>query len=182
MRLNEEFFARSCLDVAPELVGKIICHRLPDGELRCLRITETEAYNGEDDTACHASKGKTARNEVLWKAPGTIYVYLCYGMHWMLNAITGREGVAEGVLIRACENYAGPGKLTKYLQIDKSLNKSSFLRSEELWIEDDGYQPDLRTDARIGINYAAPEDRERRWRFIDIASEQKKVNNNRNRK
>ena len=182
MRLNKDFFSHSCLEVAPALVGKIIFHRLPNGEILSLRITETEAYNGESDTACHAHKGKTKRNELLWREPGTVYVYLCYGMHWMLNAITGSEGVAEGVLIRACQNQNGPGKLTKYLQIDKNLNGTSFVSSDELWIEDDGYSPTLREDTRIGINYAAPEDHERRWRFIDIASEQKKINNHRNGK
>lgn len=169
-KLGAAFFARNCLKVAPELVGKLICRRLPDGEIIRLRITEAEAYNGAEDTACHASKGRTARSEMLWHAPGTVYIYLCYGMHWMLNVITGAEGDPQGVLIRACADYNGPGKLTKRLQLDKSLNGNSFIDSEELWFENDGYCPPLRTDKRVGIDYAAPVDRERQWRFIDASS------------
>ncbi len=140
---------------------------MSDGDILTLRITETEAYNGVEDTGCHASKGRTARSEMLWHRPGTIYIYLCYGMHWMLNAITGTEGEAQGVLIRACEAYPGPGRLTKYLKLDNSFNGSNFCESDTLWIVDDGYRPKIRTGKRIGIDYAAPEDRERLWRFID---------------
>ena len=168
-KLKQDFFERSCLDVAPALVGKLICRELEDGQIIRLRITETEAYNGVEDTACHASKGRTARSEMLWRAPGTVYIYLCYGIHWMLNAITGSEGDPQGVLIRACEGFPGPGRLTKQLQLDKTLNGSSFVESGALWFEDDGFRPPLRTDRRVGIEYAAPADRERRWRFIDCS-------------
>lgn len=165
-RLEKDFFARSCLAVAPELCGKVICRRLPDGGLLTLRISETEAYNGINDSACHAHKGRTARSEMLWREPGTIYVYLCYGIHWLMNVITGAEGDPQGVLIRACEGYVGPGKLTKYLLVTKELNGKSFLDSEEIWIADDGYSPEVKTDRRVGIDYARPEDRDRLWRFI----------------
>lgn len=166
-RLDEAFFDRSCLEAAPALVGKLLLHRLDDGSVLSLRITETEAYNGVADTACHASKGKTPRAELLWHRPGTIYIYLCYGMHWMLNAVTGAEGDPQAVLIRACDAAPGPGRLTKYLRLDKHLNGHSFVDSPELWIEDDGYTPRLRTDTRVGIGYASPEDQARLWRFID---------------
>lgn len=165
-RLEKGFYSRSCLQVAPELCGKIICRRLPDGELLTLRISETEAYNGVSDTACHAHRGRTARSEMLWREPGTIYIYLCYGVHWLMNVITGAEEDPQGVLIRACEGYAGPGKLTKYLQITKDLNGKSFLDSDVIWIADDGYSPEIKTDKRVGIDYALPEDRDRLWRFI----------------
>ena len=90
MKLQDrEFFRRDVLCVAPELVGRILVRRLPDGTLLRARITETEAYRGEQDTACHASRGRTRRTEVLYHDGGTIYVYLCYGMHWMLNIVTG---------------------------------------------------------------------------------------------
>ena len=75
--LGEDFFHRDCLDVAPDLVGKLIIRNTDEGEIR-LRITETEAYRGEDDTACHASKGRTPRTELLYREAGVIYVYLCY--------------------------------------------------------------------------------------------------------
>ncbi len=164
-RLRKEFFARDCLELAPELVGKILVHR-SCGELLRLRVTETEAYRGCEDTACHASKGKTARNSILWEKPGTVYVYLCYGVHWLLNVISGHEGEPQGVLIRACEGYPGPGRLTKYLRISKEQNGTSFIDSSELWFEDDGLRPEIRTDKRVGIGYASLEDQARQWRFI----------------
>ena len=119
-KLSYEFYHRPCLDVARDLVGKVLVH----GELR-LRITETEAYCGESDTACHASKGRTKRTEVMYQKAGTIYIYLCYGIHWMLNIVTGEENEPEAVLIRACEGkFGGPGKLTKALGITGSLPMS----------------------------------------------------------
>ena len=90
MKLHDrEYFRRDVLCVAPDLVGRILVRRLPDGTLLRARITETEAYRGERDTACHACHGRTKRTEVLYHDGGTIYVYLCYGMHWMLNIVTG---------------------------------------------------------------------------------------------
>ena len=84
MRLDYEFFHRPCLEVAKDLVAKVLVRNTPNGPLR-LRISETEAYCGEDDTACHAHKGRTKRTEVLYMESGTIYIYLCYGMHWLLQ-------------------------------------------------------------------------------------------------
>ena len=111
--------------VAPELVGKILVHRDVSGQELRLRISETEAYAGVDDTACHAHKGKTPRTRLLWEDAGTVYIYLCYGVHWMLNIITGEKDVPQGVLIRACEGHPGPGRLTKALGITKELNHST---------------------------------------------------------
>jgi len=164
MRLGTEFFARDCLEAAPELVGKLLVRALPDGKLLRLRITETEAYRGEEDSACHAHRGRTRRTEVLYGAPGTIYIYLCYGIHWMLNVVTGRENEAQGILIRACEGAAGPGRLTKAMSIDGSLNRSSVL-GDALWFEDDGLRAAYTCDRRVGIGYASEEDQARLWRF-----------------
>ena len=97
-KLGEEFFHRDCLEVAPDLVGKVIVSRINGEEVR-VRISETEAYRGEEDTACHAHKGRTPRTEVLYGKSGTVYVYLCYGMHWLMNVITGEEGQPQGVLL-----------------------------------------------------------------------------------
>ena len=129
MKLQDrEFFRRDVLCVAPELVGRILVRRLPDGTLLRARITETEAYRGEQDTACHASRGRTRRTEVLYHDGGTIYVYLCYGMHWMLNIVTGHADEPQAVLIRACADGAnGPGKLTRRLQIDKAFNDGDII-------------------------------------------------------
>ena len=159
-RLTEEFFRRPCDVVARDLVGKVIVHN----NIR-LRISETEVYWGQSDTACHASKGKTSRSEVLWASPGTIYVYLCYGMHWMFNLVTGQEGDPQAVLIRACLEAPGPGKLTRALGITKDYNRQSILTTPHLWIEDDGFSCQIVADTRVGIGYASPEDQARLWRF-----------------
>ena len=161
-----DFYDRDCPIVAEELVGKWLCRKLPDGEVLRLRITETEAYRGEEDTACHAHKGRTRRTEVLYGSPGTLYVYLCYGIHWLLNIVTGPAGHPQAVLIRACVGAEGPGRLTKALSIDGSFHGGSILRCDSLWVEDDGEVPDVVTERRIGISYASVEDQTRPWRFV----------------
>jgi len=148
------------MDVAKDLVGKLIVH-----ENTCLRISETEVYWGENDTACHASRGRTKRTEVLYAEAGTIYVYLCYGMHWLLNIITGDKDDPQGVLIRACVEAPGPGKLTKMLGITGEYNRLSILETEDLYIADDGFRCEILPDKRVGIGYASQEDQNRLWRF-----------------
>ena len=163
MKLERRFFARDVLEVAPELVGKLLVHKTPQGISR-LRITETEAYRGETDTACHASHGRTKRSEVLYMEPGTIYVYLCYGIHWLINIVTGRVDQPQAVLIRACETAPGPGRLTRALGIDGRFNRGDITKDPRLWIEDDGLRCSILTDTRVGIAYAAKEDQEKLWR------------------
>lgn len=170
-KLDDAFFARDCLDVAPALVGKWLVRRRPDGSESRLQITETEAYRGEEDTACHAHKGRTPRTALLYGRHGYYYVYLCYGVHWLLNVITGKEGQPQGVLIRACAGYAGPGKLTKQLGITGQQNGSLCAGNPELWLEDDGTSYRIITDTRVGIGYATPEDQAKPWRFKLAPSE-----------
>ena len=142
--------------MARDLIGKILVHKTP----------ETEAYCGEADTACHAHKGRTPRTEVFYMPAGTVYVYLCYGMHWMLNIVTGNEEDPQAVLIRACVDAPGPGRLTKAMGITGTLNKGSVLSPEFLlWIEDDGFSCGIDLDKRVGIGYASQEDQDRLWRF-----------------
>ena len=159
-RLTYAFFHCPCLEVARELVGKLL---VVNGKR--FRILETEAYCGEADTACHAHKGKTKRTEVLYADAGTLYIYLCYGIHWLLNIVTGEPGQPEAVLIRACLEAPGPGKLTKALGITGTLNRESAVSSPELWIEDDGFSCEVETAKRVGIGYASQEDQDRLWRF-----------------
>lgn len=166
-KLEYPFFHRECLQVARDLVGKVLVHNTPEGVLR-MRISETEAYCGEEDTACHAHKGRTKRTEVLYAKAGTVYVYLCYGIHWLLNIVTGEEEDPQAVLIRACVDAKGPGKLTKKLQITGTLNKTSVCGETDLWIEDDGFACDVKTDKRVGIGYASQEDQDRLWRFVMV--------------
>ncbi len=167
MRIDNDFYELDALRAARELVGKLLCLRLESGEILKMRINETEAYLGIEDTACHASKGKTARNSPLWLAGGHTYVYLCYGMYNMFNIITGAEGEPQGVLIRGVEGYQGPGKFTKFCGIDRSFSEIDMRASDKLWLEDDGYQPEIVRSHRVGIAYADEKDREALWRFID---------------
>ena len=96
---------------------------------------------------------------------GTIYIYLCYGVHWLLNIVTGDVEDPQAVLIRACVDASGPGKLTKALQITGDLNRGNVF-GEELWVEDDGFHCQVTTGKRVGIGYASQEDQDRLWRFI----------------
>ena len=159
-RLGYDFFHRPCMVVAEELVGKLLIH---NGT--ALRISETEAYCGEEDTACHAHKGRTKRTEVMYGKAGTAYVYLCYGIHWLLNVVTGEENAPEAVLIRACAEAPGPGRLTKRLGITGALNGTSVVEQGELYFADDGFSCSIAADTRVGIGYASEEDQARLWRF-----------------
>lgn len=165
MRLGREFFLRDALEVAPELVGKTLVSSLPGAQERRLVINETEVYRGVEDSACHAHRGRTKRTEMLYRPGGAVYVYLCYGIHWLLNVITGPEDFPQGVLIRACEGFEGPGKLTKYLGITGAQNGIDICSSPLLRIEDEGRMVNITTDKRVGIAYAEEADRERLWRF-----------------
>ena len=102
-RLTAEDYSVDAVTMAKALVGAWLCRRFDDGTVIRRRITETEAYCGEEDTACHAHKGRTARTDVMYSPGGCAYIYLCYGMHEMLNVVTGPEGRPEAVLIRGVE-------------------------------------------------------------------------------
>lgn len=166
MKLSKDFYMQTALTAAPALLGKVLFHKTEEGHLFCGRITETEAYFGESDTACHARSGKTPRTKVLYEEGGVAYVYLCYGIHNLLNVVTGERDFPQAVLIRGIEKFDGPGKLTKAMQIDRSLNGVSFLNSGRIWIEDDGAQPKYKRTKRIGIDYATAEFRNKLWRFV----------------
>ena len=146
-------------------MGKTLVSSLPGAQERRLVITETEVYRGVEDSACHAHRGRTKRTEMLYRPGGAVYVYLCYGIHWLLNVITGPEDFPQGVLIRACEGFEGPGKLTKYLGITGAQNGIDICSSPLLRIEDEGRMVNITTDKRVGIAYAEEADRERLWRF-----------------
>ena len=165
-RLHSSFFQRDVLDVAPELLGKIIVRRFKNQSLQKYIITEVEAYSGNGDLACHASKGKTPRTEVMFREGGLVYVYLIYGMYWMLNIVTGKENDAAAVLIRGIENVSGPGRLGKALQLDKSFYGENLSTSERIWIENADTIVNFTTSPRIGINYAGEPWVSKPWRFI----------------
>ena len=164
--LGRDFYTRDVLEVAPGLLGKIFVNTDASGRERACRITETEAYRGSCDLACHASKGRTARTEIMFHRGGHLYIYLIYGIHWMLNIVTSTENVPQAVLIRGVESYPGPGKLTAGLGIDKSYYGIDLVRSTRAWIGDDGYRPGYRTSTRIGIDYAGSPWKEKPWRYL----------------
>ena len=166
MKLTQSFFETDVLELAPALLGKIICRKMPDGEVLRCRITETEAYNGVSDLACHASKGRTPRTEIMFHQGGHVYVYLIYGMYWMLNFVTGEKEIPQAVLIRGIEGYSGPGKLTKALEIDKSFYGENLLTSEKLWIEDGLRKVSYTATPRIGIDYSGEIWKNKPWRFL----------------
>jgi DNA-3-methyladenine glycosylase len=158
-------------ELAPWLIGKILCRDI-EGVIIRSRITETECYFGEEDTACHAHKGRTERTDIMYRAGGNAYVYLCYGIHSLLNITTGAEGHPEAVLIRGIENITGPGRVTKFMKIDRELNKKELIRENRLWLEDDGLVLKYITDKRVGIDYASEEYRNKYWRFIAVGKKQ----------
>ena len=181
--LDPDWFTHPTCVVAADLIGKVLCRQLTDsdGQQKTLRmrISETEAYIGQDDPACHSHAGtRTARTEIMYEQGGVFYVYLTYGVHHMLNLISGSVESPESVLIRAgfltddsdrlieeqqlspdkqfthSKQFAGPGKLTKRLQIDRDLYGKPISPASEVWIEDDSCQPPVSLRPRIGIDYA----------------------------
>lgn len=176
--------------VARELLGQILCRRLPDGTVLRGRIVEVEAYLGARDAAAHTFKGRrTRRNAAMWKAGGHIYVYLIYGMYDCMNVVTRREDEPEAVLIRALEplngdevfaktlphlqkkNWLkGPGRLCRAFRIDRSMS-GDLLTGRDLWMEKGGKLPrsKIGVSARIGVDYAGEA---AKWplRFFERAS------------
>jgi DNA-3-methyladenine glycosylase len=165
-RLTSGFFKRDAVTVAEKLLGKILVRFWEDGTQRRYLISETEAYLGEVDLACHASKGRTKRTEVMYAEGGYVYVYLIYGMYWMLNVVTGNENDPQAVLIRGIDKIIGSGKVGRELKMDKSFYGENLLESDRIWIEDAPDVSDFTTATRIGIDYAGDLWRDKPWRFI----------------
>lgn len=178
--LPQSFYARDALEVARDLLGKLIRR-----DAVCLRITEVEAYRFPDDTANHARAGETARNAAMWGPPGRCYVYLCYGMHHMLNLSTGRAGEGAAVLIRAAEPVAGlheimrrrkaskdgpalltgPGKIGQALGLDTSWSHHPVHEPGGVEVHDAPAVKEILAGPRVGIDYAAPADQAAPWRL-----------------
>ena len=147
--LKPEFYQRDTLTVARELLGKF----LVKDDLK-LMITEVEAYLGPQDLASHASKGRTARAEVMYKEGGVWYVYLVYGLHWMLNVVTGDQDYPAAVLIRGVEGISGPARVTKAFGIDKSFNRLPATKKTGLYIQDRGVVVNkIKSTPRIGVDF-----------------------------
>lgn len=165
-RLPQHFYKREVTEVAPGLLGKTLHRKFEDGTVQKYTITEVEAYRGKDDKACHANKGKTARTEVMFREGGLVYVYLIYGMYWMLNIVTGEENDASAVLIRGVKKISGPGRIGKALQLDKSFYGENLNTSTRIWIEDAELTSKTKAVPRVGIDYAEEPWISIPWRFI----------------
>lgn len=154
--LPKKFFQRDTVSAAEDLLGKFLIKK-DEGGIHRHMITEVEAYDGPEDKASHASRGKTARNEIMFEEGGNWYVYLIYGMYEMLNITTGSKEYPAAVLIRSVEDIAGPGRLTRHLSIDRSYNKMPANKNTGLWIEDRGIkagESEIETTPRVGVEYA----------------------------
>jgi DNA-3-methyladenine glycosylase len=177
--LPQSFYARDSLVVAEALIGKLLCR---DGVV--LRITEVEAYRNADDTASHCRMGRTPRNAPMWGPPGHAYVYLCYGMHQMLNIVTNDHGEGSAVLIRSCEpvsghalikarrgglegpvSLTGPGKVGAALALDTTHSGAPLFRKRGLRLLDAPPPAAIVIGPRVGIGYASEEHRHAPWRF-----------------
>ncbi|HOE34712.1 MAG: DNA-3-methyladenine glycosylase [Chloroflexi bacterium] len=187
MILSRAFYSGSAIDTAPRLIGCRLV-RILDGRRLSGIITETEAYQGEEDQACHARVGKTPRTETMYEEAGHAYIYFTYGMHWLLNAVTDAPGIPAAVLIRAIFPLEGadlmaalrpmlayqpgwlngPAKLAQALNIDGRLNRADLCSAESaLFIEEGISVPPetLRTAARVGINSVPEPWRSVPWRW-----------------
>ena len=177
--LPQSFYARDALDVARDLIGKLI-HQ----DSIVLRITETEAYRYPNDSANHCRFGKTKRNEVMFGPPGHAYVYLCYGLHHMLNCVTGHEHEGAAVLVRSCEPVSGfdliqkrrgniqgpnlltgPGKVGAALKLSTQYNHHPLFQKGGLQVLDAPTPPSILKGQRVGIDFAEESDRLAPWRF-----------------
>jgi DNA-3-methyladenine glycosylase len=174
------FYRRPVVEVARDLLGCLLVRRLPSGNQRTGRIVEVEAYDGNQDRACHAFRGRTQRTEPLFGPPGRAYVYLIYGMYHCLNVVTGPPGHAAAVLLRAAEVLdgtlsspsaarhrlaSGPGRLCRYFDIDRRLNRCSLRRGELVILRGTPPEPrEIRSGPRIGVEYAGVWAR-KPWRF-----------------
>jgi len=164
-RLERSFFIRDVLEVAPDLLCKVLVIRSGDDQIRRFSISETEAYRGSDDKACHATRGRTPRTEIMYHDGGRLYVYFVYGMYWMLNIVTGMENDPQAVLIRGLETCQGPGRVSRFLGIDRSFYGEDIISSERIWVEESGITPVYKTGPRIGIDYAGEVWKNKQWRY-----------------
>lgn len=177
MILRKNFFNHNTLKVAQELLGCVLVRKIGNKVIRGI-ITETEAYKGENDLASHASKGRTPRTELMFGEAGRAYIYLIYGMYYCLNIVTEKKDYPAAVLIRSVEasveasieaskNLNGPGKVCKFLQIDKKLNGWDVTKGERIWIEKPAQnfsKKNIVAGRRIGVDYAQ-HCKDYLWRF-----------------
>lgn len=167
-RLKRDFYLKDINIVAEQILGKIIVRKFETGIEKRFRITEIEMYVGEEDLACHAAKGRTKRTEVMYNKGGHVYVYLIYGIYWLLNIVTGKKDEPQAILIRGVEGIDGPGKLGKKLKLDKTFYGEDLEKSNRIWIEDDGKRYNYSKHVRINIDYAGEIWKNKAYRFTIV--------------
>jgi DNA-3-methyladenine glycosylase len=177
-RLPRAFYARPATEVAPALLGHVLVRALPDGTRAAARIVEVEAY-GPDDPASHAFRGMTPRNAAMFGPPGHLYVYFTYGMHFCMNAVTGRVGEGSAVLLRAGEPVegvegirarrgrdpilelcSGPGRLTQALDVGRPEDAADLVNGDRVWVERGSRPEGVGTGIRVGVRETT-----RSWRY-----------------
>lgn len=169
----KKMFSLSADQVAPLLLGQYLCRQFKDGKINRYIITEVEAYIGEEDKACHAHHGRTARTAVMYGPPGYWYVYLVYGMHYMLNLVVAPIGKPQAVLLRGLKGINGPGRLTKLLKIDNHFNGQKANPAIGLWIEPGQHisKNHILRLPRVGVDYAKEwKDKLLRFKFSPVGS------------
>ena len=154
--LDNCFFERDSFQVAEEILGCALLRKLSDGDVIRSIITEVEVYDGFFDKASHAHRGLTKRNQVMFGPAGRAYIYLCYGIHWLFNITTRESGYPAALLIRSVIDCEGPGRLTRYFNINGEQNNQLLNKETGLWIEADcnGCQKNFEKRPRVGINFA----------------------------
>lgn len=166
--VERDFASKDTVGLARALLGKYLVARR-EGVTEAYPIIEAEAYDGPQDLACHASKGRTRRTEPMFGPSGHWYVYLCYGVHEMLNLVTGPRDYPAAILIRGLAGVSGPGRLTKRLGIDRRFNAQASSEATGLWIEDRGLafgDEAVEATPRIGVSYAGEDWANRPYRFV----------------
>lgn len=183
--IHREFYLRPVAEVAQDLLGGALCR---DGVV--LRITEVEAYGGPEDSASHGRHGRTQRNAPMWEEGGRVYMYLCYGLHCMLNIVTGAPGHCGAILVRACEPLAGldevlarrrmaraappllagPGRVAQALGLELAFSGHALYEPGGLELRAGRRPRRILAGPRIGVDFAKPADRGRAWRFVDADS------------
>ncbi|MFH0712830.1 MAG: DNA-3-methyladenine glycosylase [Candidatus Jorgensenbacteria bacterium] len=166
--LSKKFFDRPTVTVTKDLLGKYLCRNYR-GKIIRAEICEVEAYDGFKDKASHAHRGVTPRSKVMFGPAGHWYVYFTYGMHWMLNIVTGKSGYPAAVLIRGVKDVHGPARVTKFFKIGRSFNGKPANRKAGLWLEDNpkfkSLKLKIKSSPRVGVAYAGPVWSNKHYRF-----------------
>ena len=166
--ISQKFFTRNGLVVARDLIGKYLIRKIGT-KIYAHQIIEVEVYDGPYDMASHASKGRTSRTEVMFGEGGCFYVYLVYGMHYMLNVVVDKKDYPAAILIRGVKKVSGPGRITKKLKINKNFNNKEAIPANNMWFEDTGERinrKNIKKTPRIGVSYAGPIWSKKLYRFL----------------